>query len=366
MRCNEIENRLPAYREDLLTPGEKKSIAGHLAGCPRCSRAMADLEKAEKLLQGLPEVEPPPFFEERIMSRVREEAGRKRGILRRLFYPLHIKIPVQVLATLVVAVLAFSVYQQGDPEMKRMGALPPPLTEQGKGRVETGLSGSPESPATATPLREAPAADLAEPRPQRFAAPPPEKRDSVEMAADPRAAIREETRTASKPVAPPMETKEKDAPPAGGEALMDGTQNEPRKRDSAKAMETPPPEPKRREKASDTGAASGQSGLAMSAPSPSRRTAAAPPRYAMELTVRVRDPESALGEIESRLGRVSARIVERQRRSEGEYLKAEVPAQDVARLLELLEAVGRVNREADPPAVSAGTVTVGITVVALP
>jgi hypothetical protein len=363
MRCSEIENRLPAHREDLLAPGERKSIAAHLAGCPRCSRAMADLEKAEKLLQGLAEVEPPPFFEERIMSRVREEAGRKQGILRRLFYPLHIKIPVQVLATLVVAVLAYNVYQQGDPEMKRMAALPPPLTEQGKDRVETGLSGSPAPSAAATPLRGAPAADPAEPHPQPFAAPPPEKKGSAEMAADPGASGGGENRAASKPAAPLMAAKEKDVPPDGGEGLTDGTQNGARKRDSAKAMEAPPPEQKRMEKAADTGAASGQSGPAISAPSPSRMTAAATSRSAMELTIRVGDPESALRETESRLGRVSARIVERQRRGEGGYLKAEVPVQAVARLLELLEAVGRVNRDADPTAASAGTVTVGITVV---
>ncbi|MCX5818881.1 MAG: DUF2275 domain-containing protein, partial [Deltaproteobacteria bacterium] len=113
MTCNEIENRLPAYLEDLLSPEEKKSIAGHLASCPRCSRAFAGLKKAEQLVQGLGEVEPPPFFEQRIMSRVREEAGQKQGILRRLFYPLHIKVPIQALATLLVAVLAIYVYQTG-------------------------------------------------------------------------------------------------------------------------------------------------------------------------------------------------------------------------------------------------------------
>ena len=64
-------------------------------------------------MHGLEEVEPPPFFEQRIMSRVREEAGRKQGILRRLFYPLHIKVPIQALATILVAVLAFYVYQTG-------------------------------------------------------------------------------------------------------------------------------------------------------------------------------------------------------------------------------------------------------------
>ena len=171
MTCNEIENRLPAYLEDLLSPEERKSIAGHLASCPRCSRAFADLKKAEELVHGLGEVEPPPFFEQRIMSRVREEAGRKQGILRRLFYPLHIKVPIQALAMLLVAVLAFYVYQTGEPEMKQMAPLPIPLTELGKGQVTAESPKTLAAPSAVTPVKRAPAGDLPEKNQQRFVAP---------------------------------------------------------------------------------------------------------------------------------------------------------------------------------------------------
>jgi hypothetical protein len=37
----------------------------------------------------------------------------------KLVYPLYIKIPIQALATLLVAMFAFYVYHGGDPEMKR-------------------------------------------------------------------------------------------------------------------------------------------------------------------------------------------------------------------------------------------------------
>jgi len=157
MTCNEIENLLPAYREDLLSPEERKIITGHLASCPRCSRAFADLKKAEALVRSLREVEPPPFFEQRIMSRVREEAGKKRGILRCLFYPLHIKVPIQALATLLVAVLTFYVYQSGDPEMKRMAPLPIPLTELGKGKDTVEAPMTLPSPSAGTSVKRAPA-----------------------------------------------------------------------------------------------------------------------------------------------------------------------------------------------------------------
>ena len=133
MMCSEIENRLPAYLEDLLSPEERKSIAGHLASCPHCSRAFADLKKAEELVHGLGELEPPPFFEERIMSRVREEAGQKQGILRKFFFPLHIKIPIQTLATLSSLSLSSTSTRKASRN-ETAGAASHPLTELERAR----------------------------------------------------------------------------------------------------------------------------------------------------------------------------------------------------------------------------------------
>jgi hypothetical protein len=365
MTCNEIKNRLPAYLEDLLPPEERKSMAGHIASCPRCSRAVAELKKAEKLVQGLAEVEPPPFFEQRIMSRVREEAGRKQGILRKLLYPLHIKVPIQALATIVVAVLVFHVYQQGDPEMKRMAPLPAPPTEQGKGRVGAESPKTPASPPATTPFKRSPAGNLPEMSSNRFVAPSFEKGEAGERTADSRAPIREETPAAAKPAASVMAANEKDAPPAGGEGL-DKVRDRAGKQDSAKAIETPPPEQKRREKTADTGAVSRWLQQTGTAPAPTRMTAAANHRSAMELTIQVGDLEAALREIESHLDRVGARIIERQHRSEGEFLKMETAVQNLAQLLDLLEAIGKVHLETGSSAVPAGTVTVGITVVRHP
>jgi hypothetical protein len=365
MTCHEIENRLPAYREHLLSPEEQKGIAGHLASCPRCSRAFADLKKAEELVQGLVEVEPPPFFEQRIMSQVREVAGRKQGILRRLFYPLHIKIPLQALATLVVAVLAFHVYQQGGPEMKQMAPLPIPLTEQRKDQVEAESPMTLAAPPAVRPVKRAPAGDLPEMNRRRFVAPPVEKRGPREMIADSRTPMPEETPVAAKPAAPVMAAKEKDTSPAGKEAL-DKTRDRVGKQDSAKALETLLPEQKQKEKTADIGAAVGESGKMTFAPAPSRLAAATIKRSAMDLTIQVRDVGAALREIETRFAQVNARIIERQHRKESEFLKAEIATQNVAAFLDRLEAIGRVNLETSLPVVPDGTVTVDITIVRHP
>jgi hypothetical protein len=366
MTCNEIENRLPAYREDLLSPEERKSIAEHLASCPRCSRAFADLKKAEQLVHGLGEVEPPPFFEQRIMARVREEAGQKQGILRRLFYPLHIKVPIQVLATLIVAVLAIYVYQTGEPEMKQIAPLPIPLTELGKGRVTAESPKTPGSPSAVIPVERAPAGDLPEKNRQQFVAPPFENRGKEERTTDARAPIREERPSAMKPAAPVMAAREREVPPVSAEALSKA-QNGAGKQDADKALETLLPEQKQKEKMTDAGAVAGESRKTMSAPSPSRMTAAAAiKRSVIDLTIQVRDTDVAIREIEARLGQVNARIIERQHRKGSEFLKAEIAAQNVAALLDLLKAIGKVNMETSPLVLPDGNVTISIKIVSHP
>jgi len=89
-------------------------------------------------------------------------------------------------------------------------------------------------------------------------------------------------------------------------------------------------------------------------------------RSVMDLTIQVRDPDVAIREIEARLGQVNAWNVERQHRRESEFLKAEIAAQNVTALLDLLEAVGRVNLETSPLVVPDGNVTVSIKIVSHP
>ena len=115
--CKDIENSLPLYAEGLLSADEKRAVEEHLAECADCSKALADLKKAAAMTQGLLDVEPPPWFKQKIMAKVREEA-QKKSFAQKWFYPLRIKIPVQIMATIVIAVLAVYIYRSGDEQMK--------------------------------------------------------------------------------------------------------------------------------------------------------------------------------------------------------------------------------------------------------
>ena len=375
MTCKEIDNLLPAYEEDLLPSEEKKGVETHLAACERCRRSLACLRRSQELVRGLGEVEPPPFFEERIMARVRQEAGEKRGGLRKLFYPLHIKIPIQALATVVVAVLAFHLYQQGEPEMKRVAPLPVPKTESAGEPAAVEPPGAAPASKAAAPARP-PAGDIPGATGQRFAAPPPEGGGRREKMAD-STAVREERPAPEKPM-PERTAKAADSGTAvlgradeglaqqeSGRAEAPAKTAHMQKTDRAPA--SPSPDRKAKAEMADAGVATGE-GRPLPAASASRRMAASEAigRSTVELTMQVEDIPSAMQEIEKRLGEANARIIERQRRGEGEFLKAEIAAARVASLLGQLAAIGPVNVEKGQHALPEGTATVGITIKSRP
>lgn len=117
--CRDIETLLPLYSEDALTNAEKRDVEEHLKACGHCRRELAYLQKAEQLVSEMPDVSEPPWFQQNIMAQVRKEAEKKRFV-QKWFYPLRIKIPVQIMATIVIAVLAVYIYRSGENSMKQI------------------------------------------------------------------------------------------------------------------------------------------------------------------------------------------------------------------------------------------------------
>jgi hypothetical protein len=117
MGCR-IRERLSAYLEDAVSREEKVLIEEHLRSCKECGADLADLIKTVERIKGLEEVEPPAWMTQKIMAELREEARPGKGILRRLFYPLHIKLPLQAVAALLVVGIALYVYRDIGPETR--------------------------------------------------------------------------------------------------------------------------------------------------------------------------------------------------------------------------------------------------------
>jgi hypothetical protein len=295
------------------------------------------------------------------MSRVREEAKQKQGILWRLFYPLHIKVPIQVLATLLVAVLAFHVYRQGEPETKYMAQLPLPLTELGRGPVTATSPRTSAPPSDITPVTRAPAGNHPDSN-QRFVVPPSEKGGKEQGRADSQARTRGERPATMNNSDTVMAVREKEISPAGAET-SNKAKDRAEQQHTDKASVTFLPAMKRKERMADT-VAVGESPKTMSAPSPSGMTATADiKRSVYDLTIQVIDMDVAIREIEARLGQVKARIIEKKHDKEGGFFRAEIAVPNVATFLDLLRAVGKVTLEASPPAIPDGNVTADIKIV---
>ena len=144
----EIQKLLSAYAGGDLERSECRRIELHLAACPACRAELANLQALLRVLRSTPEVEPPPWMTARIMATLKGQQSEKRSWLLRIFFPLHIKLPIEVMALLVVCVSGYYLSRNVESELKQPGvqqhrdipAQPMPIQEQyGSGRVESPL-----------------------------------------------------------------------------------------------------------------------------------------------------------------------------------------------------------------------------------
>jgi len=74
MNCKKIRVLLSALLDDELTAGEKELANEHLKTCPACRERLEGTERARKLFSFGGKLEPPPFFETGVLSRISERA----------------------------------------------------------------------------------------------------------------------------------------------------------------------------------------------------------------------------------------------------------------------------------------------------
>ncbi|MRR57704.1 MAG: DUF2275 domain-containing protein [Deltaproteobacteria bacterium] len=156
MDHDSIRHKLSAYLDGAVTPAEKSLIEKHLEECRDCRNSLHELEKTVLHVRSLGEVEPPPWLAVKVMARVREEAGREKGLLRRLLeMPLRWQVPVEAAALVFLSVTGYLVYQNVSSEMKQV------VPQVGVLREEP-VSSAP-SPAASRKIPEQPELDLKKP-----------------------------------------------------------------------------------------------------------------------------------------------------------------------------------------------------------
>jgi len=120
MDCNTLHKKIADYHEGTLLPEEKKQAEEHLTTCEQCRLYAADIRRTIETLNGLEEVPTPPWLTQKVMQKIRAEAQPKKGLFQKLFFPLHIKLPLEAAATLLISGAAVLI-------MKSMGPDLPPV-----------------------------------------------------------------------------------------------------------------------------------------------------------------------------------------------------------------------------------------------
>ncbi len=348
--CQDFVKRLPAYQEGLVSGQDKKDLEDHLRSCATCRLAFRDLNRTKDLLGRLQEVEPPPWFTQKVMARVREEAEGKRGFLRKLFYPLHIKIPLEAAASILVVVLAVYVFKATEPEMPLLRApsesvspLPQDFSHQEKGKGVASVPAAPIAPITPQNLETKTATGgrlekeqdphqlsgsgalrdnkMEEKRP--LAARSPEQ-PATEI---PKELFANKMEEPGPPVAPlkKMESSESKPAPAPKAAMKEKDREKPGDLESREA---------KGKSASDRSTV-GQTAVYKSAP--------------IGITLQVRDVREAAKKALDLLQQAGARNVQTETTQAVEIITAEAASQSIPNLLDQLNTLGKVQRRSPLP-----------------
>ncbi len=127
MNCEQTQAYLSEYLDNRLEESHRREIEDHLASCPRCLPEAKHLRDGIKAVAGLPEVDLPAGFSQRVMARVREAAAEPT-LWERLFQPLRIKLPLHATGLLLVVGLAVYLNRANEPIQTEMVQSIPPET----------------------------------------------------------------------------------------------------------------------------------------------------------------------------------------------------------------------------------------------
>lgn len=125
MKCDDIKNLLSEYIDGALNENDKAAVSLHLDLCRDCREELNLIKNAISTLKTIQPVELPQDFVIQVRKKIEARRGLKEAI-RFLFFPWHIKIPVEALATVIIAGLLYSVYHESMPTTSTM-----PIREEG-------------------------------------------------------------------------------------------------------------------------------------------------------------------------------------------------------------------------------------------
>ncbi len=317
MTCHDARASLSVFLDEALAPDERREVEAHLEGCAECRRELERLRQTVALLHRVEPARAPVGFVDRVAAAARPRPWYRRAAAA-VFLPLSVKLPVEVTALVMVALLAVYVFE-------RTPALQQAAREE-------------------APRREEPRAQLAdklarpEPSGRRFAPPAPTPRGE-----DRRDALM--SRDAQAPVPPPAVSAPAPPAPAAVPPPVAATPPATKKEapSESKVGSVASPEAENRQKAAEQAARS--LGTPPAAPRLAAKRAQPPADVIAGVAVKDRDAtERDLAQLIARVGGS-----ETQRRQEGDTMIVEalIPQARYAEFSEGLARIGPWQVEAE-------------------
>ena len=342
MKCRDIEKKFSAYLEGVVSSEEKKGLENHLSSCQSCRKTFEELKKTVALVKGLEQVEPPPWFTEKTMSRVRTEQGSKKNIIERLFYPLHIKVPLGAFATILIAVAAVYLFRANEPEMKRIHV--PAATEEAVSKDE----------ATKQPAEPQGDTTIAKNRVDLEGVPQPQKQKSAPRDKNQQLPAPSASETPSRPVLE-MKKEVPEEPSGSSEPTTQHTQayrQPPAPAGTASAPKAPAKGEKMGPRTSSTRVQVG--------------TLNEKRLEVLDVSLHVRDAKAVKEDVENLLGQLGAQNIRRESLQSTEILTAELQVEKTEELLKKLKLLGEVKEKDLLQELPKGTIETRIEIMSLP
>jgi hypothetical protein len=150
MNCEQVKSLLADYLDGKVTESEKAMVAEHLQSCDACSEELKFLKKYKKLIRVYPTLNAPDDFLKKVHQGI--DARNRGGIVRKLFFPLRIKVPLEAAALLALGLtglLIFKPYRTDAPEYaaERQPAVTEKIAEVRSADREAARQGAPPQQA---------------------------------------------------------------------------------------------------------------------------------------------------------------------------------------------------------------------------
>jgi hypothetical protein len=151
MTCHEARELFSALIDDALGGEERVVLDAHLATCADCGRELQRVQDTVALLRAVEPARAPSGFVDRVLEAARP-ASWPRRLLRALFLPWPVKLPVEAAAVVLVTVGVVYLYQ-ATPELQQAARLESPAPTV----AEAPRAATPQPSETSIEKKDAPA-----------------------------------------------------------------------------------------------------------------------------------------------------------------------------------------------------------------